>query len=105
MIREAMDSISDMHQEDDHDEEEAGQESKESNDITLQHAVLGSGLPPLSFSQLAEDNSADTAFRDLRKKVSKKLSAVFSEESGEYQRVTLTDDHEVRIIPHMLKTE
>ncbi|KJA13371.1 hypothetical protein HYPSUDRAFT_151670 [Hypholoma sublateritium FD-334 SS-4] len=91
MIREAMDSMPDMHQEDNdnNDEREAGQESKDFDDIALQHAVLGSGLPPQSFAQLAKDNSADTAFRDLRKKVSKKLSTVLSEESGAQRQLRI----------------
>ena len=73
--------------------------SDDEETLDAQHIILGSGLAPISLKELQAKHSGDSAFRDLRKKTIASLTAILSSETGRYQKVTLTEEHQVRYFP------
>lgn len=69
--------------------------SEDKEPLDAQHVILGSSLAPVSLRVLEDQNSGDAAFPGLRKKTAASLVAILSAETGRYQRVVLTEEHQV----------
>ena len=93
MIRDEIDSF---HERQSSNNDLSNSDVNDYNNLILQHVVLGSSLSWITLKELEIKHSTDLGFRDLRKKTMASLTAILSAEKGRYQKVVLTENHEVR---------
>lgn len=97
MIRDEIDSfLASQESQDNLDSTTIPPISEDEETLDMQHVILGSSLASVSLRELEDKHSSDAAFRNLRKKTVASLVAILSAETGRYQKVALTEEHQVR---------